>query len=92
MTLRRLLFRCALGLAAVGWLPAAAAGGQEMVDCPSGTKRNCVCWRENGVLGMACPQARAATENGAQGDGDRPERLGAGEARAESDPAGTEDG
>lgn len=90
MILRRLLLRCVLGLTAVAWMPAAAQGGQEAVDCPGGTQKDCVCWREHGVLGMACPQAGAASEKGRRGHEDRPARIADGERRTEGDPTGAE--
>jgi hypothetical protein len=91
MILRRLLLGCVLGLTAVAWMPAAAQGGQEAVDCPGGTQKDCVCWRENGALGMACPQSDAATEKGRPRHENRPARVADGERGPAGDPAGAED-
>ena len=91
MMLRRVLFRCALALGALAWLPGAAHGAQEAVDCPAGTQRDCVCWRENGVLGMACSQLGVATENGRRRDesgtrgAKRKDRMQGGPATPEDD-------
>ena len=88
MMLRRVLFGFALALTALAWLPAAAHGAQEAVDCPAGTQRDCVCWRENGVLGMACSQA---AESGRREDENRAARGAKREDRMQGSPATPED-
>ena len=91
MMLRRVLFRCALALAALAWLPAAAHGAQEAVDCPAGTQRDCVCWRENGVLGMACSQLGVATESERRGDESQTARGAKRQDRMQGGPATPEE-
>ena len=91
MMLRRVLFGFALVLTALAWLPAAAHGAQQAVDCPAGTQQDCVCWRENGVLGMACSQLGVATESGRRGDESQTARGAKRENRMQGSPATPED-
>jgi hypothetical protein len=89
MILRRLVLPCVLALGAVAWIPAAAHGGQDTVDCPADAAPLCVCWREDGVLGMACPQETTAT-GAIRRRENRPAHAGRAERRAEGDAATAE--